>query len=485
VANLLCIFAKCPAPGRVKTRLALDIGEWAATELYRAMLFDIESAFEAAPFEARWWVSPDMEGFSREVGTALPVRLQRGGDLGARLSAAFEEGFAEGRERIAVIGADCPALGVKEVQSLFKALADSDLAIIPALDGGYAALALKTPCPAIFEGVEWSSTRTLEQTLARAREAGLSVALLPTLDDIDDLPSLRALLDGSQGRGSGEAKRTLATLEALGFKGGNLPVIDDHGSILDSGKPPKRIISLVPSITETLFDLGVGERVVGRTDFCIYPEDAVKKIPSIGGPKDFDPAAVIALEPSLVLCDAEENYKEGVEALKAAGVNVFIALPRTLPGVASLLIRWGRLLGAEARAQKCAQEILDIIGEEDKERASVLCPIWRDPWMSFSDETYCGAVLRGAGLHNITGGLPESYPELGLERLSVEEGTLLLMPSEPYPFTEEDAEEAAEILPFAAKILFPGEWLTWYGARTAKRVKALAELIDREKARVH
>ncbi|PLX40773.1 MAG: hypothetical protein C0609_11790 [Deltaproteobacteria bacterium] len=479
MADLLAIFAKCPAPGKVKTRLALDIGEWAATELYRAMLVDVERNFEGAPFYVRWWVSPEPEKFSREVGTTFPVKAQCPGSLGARLRAAVDEGFAEGMERVAVIGADCPTLGADEISALFEALADNDISIIPAGDGGYAALSLKAPCPAIFEGVEWSSPRTLEMTLERAQEAGLSVALLPPLEDIDDLNSLNTLLTGSQNRGSGVAERTIETLEALGFSEGAIPVIDDLGGMIDAdGDPPKRIISLVPSITETLFDLGLGERVVGRTDFCIYPEEEVKKLPPIGGPKDFDPAAVIALGPDLVLCDAEENYKEGVEALRAKGIKIFVALPRTLISVASLLMRLGRLLKVEEIAAKSAREIIDIAEKEHKEPLPVLCPIWRDPWMSFSDNTYCGAVIRGAGLRNIAGGLSGAYPELYLEELPTGEITLLLLPSEPYPFTAGDADELAGIIPLAAKILFPGEWLTWYGARTAERIKKLAELVE-------
>src|SRR6202051_2325830 len=197
----------------------------------------------------------------------------------------------------------------------------------------------------------------------------------------------------------------------------SMQIADDMGFRVELERPPSRIVSLVPSWTETLFARGVNSEVGGVTKFCVEPVAAVASIPKVGGTKNPDIAAIVKLEPELVIANAEENRREDVERLRAAGIPVFTTYPRTVPGAVESILRLGRVLSREPQAAALAKEItLSVSGIEaslgvwSKLRLRVFCPIWKKPWMSFNADTYAHDVLRMLGYNNIYASAGERYP---------------------------------------------------------------------------
>ena len=134
-----------------------------------------------------------------------------------------------------------------------------------------------------------------------------------------------------------------------------MQIADDMGFRVELERPPSRIVSLVPSWTETLFALGFNSEVVGVTKFCVEPVAAVASIPKVGGTKNPDIAAIVKLEPELVIANAEENRREDVERLRAADIPVFTTYPRTVPGAVESILRLGRVLSREAAGCRAGQ----------------------------------------------------------------------------------------------------------------------------------
>jgi len=193
--DLLLVFAKAPRPGAAKTRLIPAIGEEAAAELYRRLAEEVVRQTEPRPGDYRrlGFFAPadarsEMEAwFPREEWLA-----QEGGDLGARMTAAFDLAFRRGARRVAIVGTDAPAVTRGTVLEALAGLQDHDLVLGPAADGGYYLMALRRPCPELFRGVAWSTPAVLASTVERAEALGLAVRLLAPLRDIDTLDDIRA-----------------------------------------------------------------------------------------------------------------------------------------------------------------------------------------------------------------------------------------------------------------------------------------------------
>lgn len=189
---VLGIFAKRPDPGRVKTRLAEGLGAEFAAEAHEAMLFDLLDAWGSdrllAPGGRRVLAfDPPDAGpwFDERVPGSFALQPQAAGDLGGRLRAFFEGEFEDGAGKVVAIGADSPTLDPNFVVSAFVLLDHKDVVIGPAADGGYYLIGCRPPAPPIFDGVDWGTPRVLEQTVARLRDAGRSLALLPPWYDVD------------------------------------------------------------------------------------------------------------------------------------------------------------------------------------------------------------------------------------------------------------------------------------------------------------
>lgn len=216
-SDALIIFARYPEPGRVKTRLAESIGGVAAAELYAAFVTDLGARLAAPAWEVTWAIAPPDRGFARRFG--LPHERcvpQVGADLGSRMHAALAAAADSGKTRCVLIGTDMPQIEPGVVREALARLEWSDLVLGPAEDGGYYLIAMRRAHD-VFAGVEWSSPRVLEQTLARAQALGLRASLLAPGFDIDtlhDLDRLCALLDAPELATSLPA--TAAVLRALG-----------------------------------------------------------------------------------------------------------------------------------------------------------------------------------------------------------------------------------------------------------------------------
>ena len=187
---LVIVFVKVPRPGQVKTRLIPAVGAEAAAHLARVMA---ERVIRETAGVARHIAFAPVDA-AAEMAAWLPgevCRPQVEGDLGARMAADLADGFRAGFTPVAAVGADLPGLTRRTVDAAWQALHTCDVAIAPALDGGYGLLALRRPAPALFENVEWSTPRVLEQTRAAAAKRRLAVQLLEPLGDVDTLDDLR------------------------------------------------------------------------------------------------------------------------------------------------------------------------------------------------------------------------------------------------------------------------------------------------------
>src|ERR1700730_4928405 len=275
---------------------------------------------------------------------------------------------------------------------------------------------------------------------------------------------------------------------------GGRQIVDDMGCRVEMERQPARIVSLVPSWTETLFALGFSSEVVGVTKFCVEPVAAVASIPKVGGTKNTDIAAIVKLEPELVIANAEENRREDVERMRAAGIPVFTTYPRTVPGAVESILRLGRVLGRESGAAELAKQItLAVSGIEaalgvwSKLRLRVFCPIWKKPWMSFNADTYAHDVLRMLGYNNIYASAGERYPTVTLEEAIERRPDIVILPDEPYAFDESDVSELKSLLPPALGrrvLIVGGRDLHWYGVHMVNGLKSLAERMARGRAAV-
>jgi ABC-type hemin transport system substrate-binding protein len=218
----------------------------------------------------------------------------------------------------------------------------------------------------------------------------------------------------------------------------------------------------VPSLTEAVAATAPG-RLAGVTDWCTHP--AGLDLPRVGGTKWPDVEAVLALEPDLVLANAEENRPEDVAALRAAGVPVEVTAPATVDQALAALARICVLLGAPepawlvaARAAWAAPPRLDA-------PVRAVVPIWRRPWMVLGRDTFAGDVLARLGVVNLFGGHAERYPRLGRDEPATVAAELVVLPDEPYAFTPDDGPEA---WPQARAAFVSGRHLTWYGPSLAE-----------------
>ena len=247
-------------------------------------------------------------------------------------------------------------------------------------------------------------------------------------------------------------------------------VRDALGEPVALDAPARRVVSLVPSVTETLFALGCGPRVVGCTRFCIHPGVSVAPLPKVGGTKDPDVLAIVALAPDLVLANREENREEDVRALRGS-LTVHVSYPRDLASLAAYLADLGALLDAAP----AARAMIDGI---DRARRSYELPprplralylIWREPWMAAGADTFVDALLRECGFDNVARDLPGRYPAIDLATFRDRGLDVVLLSSEPFPFADRHRPEVASAcrLPLARVVLVPGEAFSWFGCRTA------------------
>ncbi|RKE77228.1 ABC transporter substrate-binding protein [Chryseobacterium sp. AG363] len=227
-----------------------------------------------------------------------------------------------------------------------------------------------------------------------------------------------------------------------------------------------KIVSLVPSITEALFDLGLTENeVVGRTKFCIHPQDKIKNVPIIGGTKNINIEKIKALQPDLILANKEENVKDQVEALMDDH-KVMVTNIDTIEDNYYLLKNLGKLFGKEDRAQLFNLKIYDVLNQaklESPVKAAYL--IWKNPYMTIGSDTFIHRILSEIGFENIFKDKTR-YPQITTEDLV--EADVIMLSSEPFPFKEKHIEELQIFYPDKKIMIVDGEAFSWYGTHIAK-----------------
>lgn len=241
---------------------------------------------------------------------------------------------------------------------------------------------------------------------------------------------------------------------------------------------PHRIVSICPAITETLHALGAGNAVVGRTKYCIFPEEDVKDIAVVGGTKDPDSAKVRALSPDLILAEKEENTRESVELLEQIAP-VAVLEVQTVADSFRFIRDLGRLIGREEAAEQLVSEIQRAwqkLPRLDNKRALYL--MWRKPYMVVGDTTYIQSVMEHLGLINAAKHMEGRYPAVTSELLQELRPDVLLLSSEPFPFSEKHQRELKDILPNTPSILVDGE-MFWYGSKMKDASPYFALLGDR------
>ncbi len=240
---------------------------------------------------------------------------------------------------------------------------------------------------------------------------------------------------------------------------------------------PQRIVSLVPSQTELLFDLGLGERVVGVTKFCLHPARAVGGVTRVGGTKQFRFDVIDRLRPDLILGNKEENYREGIERL-AAQYPVWMSDIYTLADALAMIHTVGALTGTVDKATSLAETIRTaFVNVLPARPVRVAYFIWRNPWMVAGSNTFIDEMLKHCGFTNVFGHLPR-YPEVTEAQLREAQPDCLLLSSEPYPFAEKHREELQRVCPGVKVRLVDGELFSWYGSRLLHTPPYLTSLVQ-------
>lgn len=251
--------------------------------------------------------------------------------------------------------------------------------------------------------------------------------------------------------------------------------------LLPTGKTlrqrPQRIISLVPSQTELLADLGLDIEVVGITKFCIHPEHWFRNKQRVGGTKNVDVKKVEGLQPDLIIANREENVKTQIEAL-AKHYPVYISDIQSMSDALDMIEDIGFMTGTLATAKRISNDIRGSFLELKKQnwlpkKSAYL--IWKTPWMAVGRDTFIHEMMSLAGFENVFGN-QSRYPECSLEELAEKKPELILLSSEPYPFKAKHQKELEKLFPEAKVILVDGEMFSWYGSRLLQTADYLKRL---------
>lgn len=300
-----------------------------------------------------------------------------------------------------------------------------------------------------------------------------------------------------------------------------------NGHITQVTLKPQRVVSLVPSLTESMFDLGLGSALVGITDYCVHPAAKLGHLPRLGGTKNPRVDDILALKPDLVLANQEENPRAVVESLQAAGIAVWVTFPKTVLDTFDVLYKLGEFFHSQSAFMivKTLEQSFEWLELASHPQIRYFCPIWYETtengqpwWMTFNRHTYPHDLLSIFGGENVfanrerryplsadltpaesapaepasAGELsPEQdispardtrYPRLPLDEIRAAAPDLILLPSEPFAFTEEHRQQLITLLPDIPAVqnnsiyFVDGSLLTWHGTRLARALQELPEL---------
>lgn len=255
---------------------------------------------------------------------------------------------------------------------------------------------------------------------------------------------------------------------------------DAIGTVHRVWRGSARIVSLVPSLTELVCDMGLAGQLVGRTGFCIHPRDRLRTVTKVGGTKDVKVDVIRALAPTHLIVNIDENRRETVDELAAFIPNVIVTHPCVPEDNLALYRLFGGLFDRRERGAALALALEQALADADAlririEPESVLYLIWRDPWMTVSRQTYISAMLARVGWHSLPDTSAERYPVIDWSESWLKGLGRVLLSSEPYRFRTRHIEEVAD-LSGARVELIDGEMASWYGSRAIAGIRYLSAL---------
>lgn len=240
---------------------------------------------------------------------------------------------------------------------------------------------------------------------------------------------------------------------------------DVLGRTFELREPPRRVVSLVPSLTETLFELGAGDAVAGITDFCIFPPDLER--PRLGGTKNPRVEDIRALAPDLVHMNLEENLRRHADAIETFAP-VFVSEPKSVDDVGALIAQLGEIHDRRERAAALVSELARARASMPKRAFTFACAIWKQPWMWCGGDTYVSNLVECAGGVNVLRDRTR-YPAIDLADIRAD---VIFLPDEPYVFTQADADRIPNAIG-----PFPGHLFTWHGTRTILGLRFLRDAL--------
>lgn len=249
--------------------------------------------------------------------------------------------------------------------------------------------------------------------------------------------------------------------------------IDQLNRTISQPNLPKRIVSLVPSQTELLVDLGLRDRIVGITKFCIHPKGLKKEKTVIGGTKNFHFDKIESLQPDLIIGNKEENYQEGIERL-ASKYPVWMSDIYTLEDAYRMIQEIGEITDSSIKASQIVSQIKQGLEKGFIFKGSTVYLIWKDPLIAVGENTFVDSMLDLAGFKNLI--KQTRYPEIHLEEIIKMNPDYLLLSSEPYPFKEKHISFFQEKLPKTKVKIVDGEMFSWYGSRLVLAEKYFSAL---------
>ena len=238
---------------------------------------------------------------------------------------------------------------------------------------------------------------------------------------------------------------------------------------------PKRIVSVVPSQTELLFDLGLSNEILGITKFCIHPKEICKTKAIVGGTKNLNIEKIISLQPDLIIANKEENVKEQIELL-ADKIPVWLTDVNNYDEALQMIADLGKITQTSEKANSIKQSIDEQLSAPifNKKRKAVYL-IWKSPFMTIGGDTFIDSMMHKAGFENTFHHLTR-YPEIEIETITNSDCEFVLLSSEPYPFAQKHVDEMQASLPNKKIIIVDGEMFSWYGSRMLKSATYFKEI---------
>jgi ABC-type Fe3+-hydroxamate transport system substrate-binding protein len=259
-----------------------------------------------------------------------------------------------------------------------------------------------------------------------------------------------------------------------------MPLIDALGREQPRFAGVPRIVSLVPSLTELICDLGLGDCLVGRTGFCVHPRETLRRVPKVGGTKDVKLDVLRQLAPTHLIADIDENRRDAVEEMMEFVPHVIVVHPQTVADNLGLYALLGGVFGRDGEAARLtagfslAREELAVVAAR-LPREAVLYPIWREPWMTVRRDTYISSMLAAAGWDTLPQQAALRFPEFAWDAPWLADVARVLLPSEPFAFTDRHLAEVG-VLAQRPVTRIDGEMVSWYGSRAIAGLRYLAAL---------